>query len=260
MSEIDTPVIVGREAALANPSAFAASIASEDGALVLIDKPYGVTSFDIVNRLRKSVSLVTGIRRVKCGHAGTLDPLATGLLILGTRRKTRALASLVGLEKTYDLRMRFGVTSPSYDLERPIEIVGGGEHLTEEIVRAAIEALPGEHSQVPPVFSAIKQRGKPVYKLARAGEEPTLQSRTIFVHKVEIVSIDLPHVSFRVRVSKGTYIRSLVRDLAASLGTGGLLVDLRRESVGNWGISDALSVEEAVNLTKHIATEFQAVQ
>src|SRR5207248_3068543 len=149
---------------------------------------------------RKSITRATGIRRVKCGHAGTLDPLATGLLILATRGATKQLTQMVGLDKTYLLTMRFGVTSASFDLERPIEIVGGEKKLSEDIVRSAIESLIREHSQIPPHYSAIKQQGRPVYKKARAGMEVTLTPRPIVVHDVEIVSVELPHASFRVRV------------------------------------------------------------
>ncbi len=158
------------------------------------------------------------------------------------------MSQLVGLEKTYLLRMRFGVTSASFDLEQPVEIVGGEDHLTPEAVRAAIESLPGTHSQMPPIFSAIKQKGRPVYLRARLGKEVTMTARDILVHEAEVVSIALPEVTFRVRVSKGTYIRSLVRDLAESLGTAGLLVDLVREGIGHWRYEDALTLTEAVSL------------
>lgn len=221
-------------------------ILSKEGALILVQKPYGETSFHAVNQIRKASSHVTGIRRVKCGHAGTLDPLATGLLIIATRGKTKALADIVGMDKTYRLRMRLGVTSPSFDLERPVEITGGDDMLTSDAVETAVRALEGEHEQIPPIYSAIKQQGKPVYLAARAGNTPVMTARTIMVHNVEILSDELPFVSFRVRVSKGTYIRSLVRDVAATLGTGGLLIDLEREAIGEWKSEDAATLNEVV--------------
>src|ERR1051325_3158221 len=220
------------------------AILSDEGELILIDKAYGDTSFSAVNRIRRQISIATGIRKVKCGHAGTLDPLASGLLILATRRKTKALAELIGLDKVYSLRVRFGVTSASFDLEQPIEVVGGDENLTEVAVHIAIENLEGEHDQVPPIHSAIKQRGKPVYHKARKGEQVELAPRKVVVHSVSIDRIELPYASFRVHVSKGTYIRALARDLGAALGTGAVVTELRRECIANWSVKDALTVEE----------------
>lgn len=240
--------ILDRESVLSRPLESQAQLVSTEGALILMVKPYGETSFFVVNRLRSAITRASGIRKVKCGHAGTLDPLATGLLILATRGKTKSLSELIGLEKTYLLRMRFGVTSRSFDLEQPMELCEGAERLTEAEVRKAIESLPGEHNQMPPIFSAIKQKGQPVYKRARAGKDVTMVTRVIQVHEAEVVSINLPEVTFRVRVSKGTYIRSIVCDLAASLGTCGLLVDLVREAIGQWRVEDALTLPEAIEL------------
>ena len=242
-----TPLILGR-AALAEPEVAREAIISEDGAFILVDKPYGETSFHVVNMIRRPIRVATGIKGVKVGHAGTLDPLATGLLIIASRRKTKGLTELLGLEKTYLLRMRFGITTPSFDLERPLEIIGGEDKLTPDSVRAAIEALPGEHDQMPPIFSAIKQHGHAVYLKARKGKEVILATRPVMIHSAEVVDISLPFATFRVRVSKGTYIRSIVRDIAESLGTGGVLVDLVRESIAEWQLEDALRLEEAVNL------------
>jgi tRNA pseudouridine55 synthase len=249
--------ILDRESALSHPSESREQLVSPQGALILIVKPYGETSFFVVNRLRSAITRATGIRRIKCGHAGTLDPLATGLLILATRGKTKTLSELIGLEKTYLLRMRFGVTSRSFDLEQPMELCEGAERLSEVEVRKAIESLPGEHDQMPPIFSAIKQKGQPVYKRARAGKDVTMVTRVIQVHEAEVVSINLPEVTFRVRVSKGTYIRSIVRDLAVSLGTCGVLLDLERESIGQWRSEDALTLPEAIEIVN--APKFERV-
>lgn len=226
------------------------AILSEAGELILMDKPYGETSFFVVNQLRKAMSRATGIHWVKCGHAGTLDPLATGLLIVATRRKTKALNELLGLDKVYSIRVRFGITTESFDLERRISTTGGEENLTEEAVRQAIQALAGEHDQVPPIHSAIKQGGKPVYHRARAGHDVVLEARRIFVHAVDNVSVDLPYASFRANVSKGTYIRALARDLGATLGTGAVVVDLRRDSIGPYQLKDALSLPEVIAIIR----------
>jgi tRNA pseudouridine55 synthase len=236
--------LLDRTSFLTDPAKAQESLIGSTGALVLVQKNYGDTSFYAVNRIRKAISQRTGIHKIKCGHAGTLDPLATGLLILATRGKTKELANLIGLDKTYRLRMRLGVTSASFDLEQPIEILGYEQNITNEAVESAIRALPGEHEQVPPIFSAIKQKGRPVYLAARKGKIPIMVARRVVIHNVEIISIDLPYISFLVRVSKGTYIRSLVRDLAATLGTVGLLIDLEREAIGEWKSENALTIDE----------------
>ncbi|HZK76141.1 MAG TPA: tRNA pseudouridine(55) synthase TruB [Candidatus Kapabacteria bacterium] len=244
-SEIE---ILDRASVLSNPLESFSRLTSTEGALLLLEKPYAETSFFMVNRIRSAITRATGIRKIKCGHAGTLDPLATGLLIIATRGKTKALMGLIGMDKTYLLRMRFGVTSRSFDLEQPMEFCEGAERLTEAGVRKAIESLPGEHNQMPPIFSAIKQKGQPVYIRARAGKDVTMVARVVQVHEAEVVSINLPEVTFRVRVSKGTYVRSIVRDLAASLGTCGLLIDLVRERIGEWSVDDALTLTEAIGI------------
>jgi len=242
--------VLDRESVLRDSAIAREEILSTEGAFLLLDKPYGVSSFFVVNRIRKSISESLDIRKVKCGHAGTLDPLATGLLIIATRHKTKEIGILVGLDKIYRIRMRFGVTSASFDLEQPIEITGGESDLTKEKVIAAIESLCGIHQQIPPAFSAIKQKGRPVYLRARAGKDVLLAAREIVVHNVEVISIDLPYASFRVRVSKGTYVRSIVRDIAESLGTGGVLIHLVREAIGPYKLENALTLDEAVNLAK----------
>jgi tRNA pseudouridine55 synthase len=246
------PAFLDRRSFVEDPEGMHETLVSPDGGILLIDKPYGETSFYVVNHVRKAISRATGIKRVKVGHAGTLDPLATGLLLLATRRCTKALAGLTGLDKTYSVTVRFGITSPSYDLERPIEVTGGEESLSVEAVTSAIMNLLGDHAQIPPAFSAIKQQGKPVYHMARRGESVTLEARPIEVKSVDVISVDLPFATFRVLCSKGTYIRSLVRDLGESLGTGAVLTALRRETVGPWSVDDALTLAEAVAVSSPI--------
>ena len=248
MQEASEIRIWDRESVQRNPSTAREEILSTNGAFLLLDKPYGVSSFYVVNRIRRAISESVGIRKVKCGHAGTLDPLATGLLIIATRYKTREIGTLVGMDKVYRIRMRFGVTSASFDLEQPVEITGGEENLTQASVCAAIESLRGTHQQIPPAFSAIKQKGRPVYLRARTGKDVVLAAREIVVHDVDVLFVDLPYASFRVRVSKGTYVRSLVRDIAESFGTGGILIDLVREAIGPFKLENALTLDEAVDL------------
>lgn len=250
--DLEVSPILGRAAFGSDPESAHEALTSVPGALILVDKPYGETSFYVVNHVRKAISRSTGIKRVKVGHAGTLDPLATGLLILATRHSTKRMANLTGLDKTYTVTVRFGITSPSFDLEQPIQVTGGEEKLTTDAVSSAILNLLGDHAQIPPAFSAIKQQGKPVYHMARRGEAVTLEARAIEVKSVEVISVDLPFATFRVLCSKGTYVRSLVRDLGESLDTGAVLTDLRRETVGAWSVEDALTFAEAVAMASPV--------
>jgi tRNA pseudouridine55 synthase len=246
-TSIELDSVITRDLLEQNPAAAKEALISPEGGILLIDKPYGETSFWVVSQIRKAISSATGIKRVKVGHAGTLDPLATGLLILATRWKTKALADLLGMPKSYKVQMRLGITSPSYDLERPItvhELPG----LSKDQIEDAIMSFQGEQLQVPPIFSAIKRDGKPVYLSARKGEETLLEAKPITVHSIELHSVDLPFVTFTVNCSKGTYVRSLVRDIAAKLGTVGVMTELERDSIGLWNITQALSVQESRQL------------
>ena len=252
MSETATnidPIYVDRARALDDPLDAQEIICSEAGALILIDKPYGETSFHVVARIRSAVARLTGIRRVKVGHAGTLDPLATGLLIIGTRRSTKLLDSVLGEDKTYLLTLRLGLTSPSFDLETPISVITNDfSKLSKIVLEESLPQFRGLISQTPPIHSAIKQQGKPVYERARKGLVVEMVSRNVTVYDLEIVSFELPTVILRVRCSKGTYIRSLVSDIGATLGTGAVLTALVRESIGASSLQDALTLEEIVSV------------
>ena len=215
----------------------------ENGALLLLDKPYGETSYRMVHRIRHLLTNFAHDGWVKVGHGGTLDPLATGLLMIGTRKATRYLTHLLGLEKTYWCELRLGITTPSFDLETPIKIIGGVEHITSEQVEATLSNFVGAQLQRPPIFSAIKLKGKPMYKHARKGREMVMAEKNIIIHSITDLEIVLPFVRFRAECSKGTYIRSLVSDIGTQLGTGGVLTNLRREKIGDWSIDDAVNEE-----------------
>jgi tRNA pseudouridine55 synthase len=210
---------------------------ADDGRVLLVDKPVGWTSFDAVNKIRKKL----GIKKV--GHAGTLDPLATGLLIICTGKKTREIEKYMGLDKTYTGTIVLGAESPSGDLETDPIPVADPSGLTEDQIRAAARAFTGSITQVPPAHSAVKVGGKPAYVLARKGKPVELKPRTVHIHEFEITAINLPEVSFRVTCSKGTYIRSLVRDFGRHLKVGAYLSALRRTRIGDFRIEDATTID-----------------
>lgn len=211
---------------------------AESGYLLLIDKPFQWTSFDVVNKLRFRLKIK------KIGHAGTLDPLATGLLIICVGKMTKRIEEFMGLEKEYTGKFIVGKTTPSHDLETEVSEGKDISQLTGEQIRQAAKALTGSIRQVPPVHSAIKIGGKRAYQFARKGQEVEMKHREVEVKSFEITEIQLPEVSFRIVCSKGTYIRSIARDFGETLGVGAYLTDLRRTRIGDFKIEDALSVEE----------------
>jgi tRNA pseudouridine55 synthase len=211
----------------------------EQGQVLLINKPLEWTSFDVVKKIRNLV------RIKKVGHAGTLDPLATGLLILCTGKFTKRINEYMSQEKEYTGRFTLGAVTPTYDLEsEPIEIKDYS-HLDNDTIHAATKQFTGEILQVPPIHSAIKQGGKPVYQLARRGEDVQLQPRKVTIKEFAITAIDLPNVEFRVVCSTGTYIRSLANDFGKFLGVGGYLSSLCRTRIGRFHLKDAMRMEEA---------------
>lgn len=216
------------------------------GALLLVDKPLNWTSFDVVNKIRFALRRLYGQKRFKVGHAGTLDPRATGLLVLCTGKWTKRLQELQGLPKSYTGTIRLGATTPSYDAETEVDRTYPIEHLTPEAITAAMERLTGDLDQLPPVFSAIKVDGKPLYKRARKGEEIEVKSRRVWVDRFAATGFELPDVHFAVDCSKGTYVRSLAFDLGKELNNGGYLAALRRTSIGPYRVEEAKSVEEWV--------------
>ena len=215
-----------------------------EGDLLLIDKPYNCTSFDVVGKVRKMATRIAG-HHVKVGHAGTLDPLATGLLLICVGKMTKQVDSLQTQEKTYTGTFRMGATTPSYDMEKPIDATYPYEHITREMAEEAVRSLTGDIQQVPPVFSAVKHQGERAYLIARRGDEAALTAKNITIYEFEITRFELPDIDFRVRCSKGTYIRALARDFGQALHSGAHLTALRRTHIGN------LSVEDAVHPIVH---------
>ncbi len=207
--------------------------------LLLFDKPYRCTSFDIVGKVRRVVQRHAG-HKVKVGHAGTLDPLATGLLIVCIGKMTKEIDTIQGQDKEYTGTIRLGATTPSFDLEHPIDAEYPYEHITREMVEAAAKSLTGPQQQVPPLYSAIRLDGRRAYELAREGTDAPISAKDIIIHEFEITRFALPDVDFRITCSKGTYIRSVARDFGVALASGGHLTALRRTRIGNFSVENAI--------------------
>jgi tRNA pseudouridine55 synthase len=208
----------------------------EEGVVLLLDKPLTWTSFDVVRKVKNT------LRPRKIGHAGTLDPLATGLLILCTGKKTKEIDQIQAQEKEYEGTFRLGQTTPSFDLETPVDAEQPYAHLTEADILAAVATFLGKIEQIPPVFSAVKVDGKRAYELARKGQEAEIKPKTVEIKAFELTRIALPDIDFRVVCSKGTYIRSLARDLGVALGCGAHLTRLVRTRIGEYRLADAWTV------------------
>lgn len=219
------------------------------GEVLYIDKPLGWTSFDVVNKIRYNFKTKLGIKKIKVGHAGTLDPLATGVVIICTGKATKRIDEYMGYDKEYVATICLGATTPSYDLEKEIDATYPYEHITREQVEGVLSSqFSGEIEQVPPMFSAIRIDGKRAYEYARKGDETVeLKSRKITIREIEILDFNLPYVTLRIVCSKGTYIRSIARDLGVALGSGGHLTALRRTAVGDVKVEDTQSVETFIS-------------
>ncbi|MBX2951838.1 MAG: tRNA pseudouridine(55) synthase TruB [Leadbetterella sp.] len=218
----------------------------QDGQVLLIDKPYTWTSFDVVNKIRYAFKP----HKIKVGHAGTLDPLATGLLVVCVGKKTKEIDNYQAQVKEYTGTILLGSTTPSFDLETEPDAEYPTGHITPERIEEARKSFLGTISQVPPVYSAIKVDGKRAYESARKGQDVELKSREVQIEAFDLDISAFPEVRFRVVCSKGTYIRSLARDLGVALDSGAHLTALRREGIGSFRVSEALTVEQAVNLIK----------
>lgn len=212
------------------------------GELLLIDKAIDWTSFDAVNKVRRLISRKIG-KKLKVGHAGTLDPKATGLLLVCTGSMTKKINDLVGLDKEYTGTFFLGATTPSYDTETSINHQSKIDHLTPEIIRAAAKKFTGTIQQVPPQFSAKLVDGKRAYLSARRNKEVKIEPATITIKEFEITWIELPEISFRIVCTKGTYVRALARDLGDALDSGAYLTSLRRTRIGPYSVLNALTVE-----------------
>ena len=224
--------------------------AYKNGQVLLIDKPLTWTSFQVVNKLRWEIRQRFNIKKIKVGHAGTLDPLATGLLIICTGKQTKQINTYQGQVKEYRGTFTLGGTTPSYDLETEIDNTFPTAHITEELLHETTKQFIGEIQQKPPIFSAIKKDGKRLYELARKGETIEIKERIVTVSSFEITKIKLPEVEFRIICSKGTYIRSIAFDYGKALNSGGYLSALRRTKIGNFSVDDAFSVEEFITNLK----------
>ena len=218
------------------------------GEIIGIDKPLGWTSFDAVKRLRGAIQRRLRVKKFKVGHAGTLDPLATGVLIVCTGRATRQIEVLQNGSKEYVAEITLGATTPSFDLETEIDATYPWEHITLDRVNEVLPRFIGKVMQVPPVFSAVKVDGKRAYNLARKGKEVELKAKPLEIKEIEVVKFEAPVLTIRVVCSKGTYIRALARDIGEALGSGGHLTALRRTRVGEIRIDDCLSVDKAVEI------------
>jgi tRNA pseudouridine55 synthase len=215
----------------------------KDGQVLIFDKPLEWTSFQLVNKVRWLIRKNLNIKKIKVGHAGTLDPLATGLMIICTGKFTKRLHEFVGQEKEYTGTIVLGGTTPSYDLETEVDQTFSTEHITDEDIYAFAKAYQGNIMQRPPVFSALKKEGKRLYEFARAGEEVDIPKREINISSFEITRIAMPEVDFKVRCSKGTYIRSLAFDFGEGLKSGAHLSALRRTKIGDYNVDNAQSLD-----------------
>lgn len=216
------------------------------GQVLLIDKPLHWTSFQAVNKLRWAIRKSFSIKKIKVGHAGTLDPLATGLLVICTGKMTKQINSYQGQEKEYTGTFVLGSTTPSYDLETEIDATFPTDHITKDLIHQTTNQFVGKIEQLPPVFSAIKKDGKRLYEFARAGEAVEIKSREVEISEFEITEIKGLELKFKVVCSKGTYIRSLAHDFGKALNSGAHLSELRRTRIGEFHVKDALTPEDFI--------------
>ncbi len=224
--------------------------------VLYFDKPLGWTSFNLVNRVRGVLSRHLEVKKLKVGHAGTLDPLATGVMILCTGKNTKLIESFQYQTKEYVATIKLGATTPSFDLETGIDAEYPTEHITEELVKETLKKFIGEIQQVPPTYSAIKINGKRAYEYARKGEEVELKTKTLVIDEIELLSYNMPEIVVRVVCSKGTYIRALARDIGEALNSGGHLTALRRTQIGDIRVEDCLQYDDFVkNINNIIITE-----
>ena len=217
-----------------------------NGKVLLIDKPYTFTSFDAVNKLRYRLKRLTGKKKLKVGHAGTLDPLATGLLIICTGKSTKTIDQIQAQTKEYTGVFEIGKTTPSFDLETEFDSEQDYSSVTDELLEQTRASLEGDILQVPPIYSAIKVDGKRLYELARKGKEKKIEPRAVKIETFEIDSSQLPFIKFRIVCSKGTYIRSIANDFGKALGCGAYLKELKRTKIGDYNLEDAYNLDDFV--------------
>ncbi len=215
----------------------------KEGEIIYVDKPLTWTSFAVVNKLRYHLCRKLGVKKLKVGHAGTLDPLATGVMIICTGKATKRIEELQYHTKEYIATLQLGATTPSYDLEKEIDATYPTEHITRELVEETLKRFLGRIEQVPPAFSACMVNGKRAYDLARKGEEVELKPKVLVIDEIELLECNLPEIKIRVVCSKGTYIRALARDIGEALDSGAHLTALVRTRVGEVKLEDCLAVE-----------------
>jgi tRNA pseudouridine55 synthase len=215
-----------------------------DGQILLINKPLGWTSFDVVKKIKNLIRTKYSLKKLKVGHAGTLDPLASGLLIVCTGKFTKRISELQGQAKVYTGDITLGGTTPSYDLETEIDTKFETNHISETLIKETTAQFIGEIEQKPPIFSALKRGGERLYKKARRGESFEIEARKVSMHSFDITIIEMPKVSFEIKCSKGTYIRSIAHDFGVALNSGAHLSKLCRTSIGDYQLTDALDVSD----------------
>lgn len=223
-----------------------------EGEILLFDKPYRWTSFDVVGKVRNYLRRYLGVKSIKVGHAGTLDPLATGLLIVCTGKATKQIETLQASDKEYTGTFVLGVTTPSFDLEKEADASWPTEHITEQAIYQTAYSMIGAQMQTPPVFSAVKIDGKRAYDYARDNQDVTIASKPIVISEFEITRIVMPEVGFRIVCSKGTYIRGVARDFGQALGSGAYMSELRRTRSGEFRVSEAFDPEVFCQKLKEI--------
>lgn len=216
----------------------------QEGEILCFDKPYGWTSFALVAKVRYLLCRKMQVKKLKVGHAGTLDPLATGVLVLCTGRATKRIDELQAHTKEYVATLRLGATTPSFDMEKPVDAEYPTEHITKEGVVEALKKFVGTIEQVPPAFSACKVDGSRAYDLARKGQDVNLKPKVLVIDELELLHCDLPEIEIRVVCSKGTYIRALARDIGQALQSGAYLTALRRTRVGDVRVEDCMRIED----------------
>ena len=218
-----------------------------EGEVLLLDKPYRWTSFDLVRKVRNLVKAKIDVPKIKVGHAGTLDPLATGLMIVCTGKFTKQIDTFQSQDKEYIAGILLGKTTPSYDLEKEYDKEYPTEHITIELVENVLKSFLGEADQIPPVFSAKFIDGKRAYEFARKGKEVEMKPSRINIFEIELLHINLPEMKIRIKCSKGTYIRALVRDIGERLNSGATMISLQRTAIGSYHLNNAISIEEFKN-------------
>ena len=214
------------------------------GTLLLIDKPLEWTSFDVVKKVRNLIKKKLQIKKIKVGHSGTLDPLATGLLIVCTGKFTKRIEEIQWQEKTYTGQFTLGATTPSFDRETKVNHTFNTAHITKQLLEETTKQFVGEITQIPPIFSALKKDGKRLYDFARENEEVEIKERKVMVHSFEITDINFPEVNFKISCAKGTYIRSIANDFGRALNSGAYLSKLCRTKIGKYNLKDAFSLNE----------------